>query len=65
VNSFRGIYIKSVIPNLFYAVANLSLSAERSGPSSQNNRKICSQSSFRYKYEQTNYVLYDNTSIFV
>jgi len=30
---------KTVVPNLFYAVAHVSLSAERRGPPSQNNRK--------------------------
>ena len=55
----------TVIPNLLYVVTHLPLSAERRGPPSQNNKKICFQSSFRYKYEQTKYVLYFNTSIFI
>jgi len=58
--------LRSVIPNLFYAVAHLSLSEERRGPLSQNNRKIYSQSTFTYKCEQTKYGLYDNkTSNFI
>jgi len=44
---------RAVVPYLFYAVAHLSLSAERRGPLSQNNRKSYSKSSFKYKYEQT------------
>jgi len=51
-----------VVPNLSSAMAHLPLPAERCGPPSQKNRKIDSQSSFRYKYEQTKYVLYDHTS---
>ena len=43
-----------MVPNLFYAVAHLSLSAERRGPPSQKYRQIYSPSSFRSKYEQTN-----------
>jgi len=31
--------IRPVVPNLFYAVAHLSLSAERRGPPPQNNKK--------------------------
>jgi len=39
-----------MVPNLFYAMAHLLLSAERRGPPSQNNRKIYSESSFKMKY---------------
>jgi len=56
---------RPVVPNLFYDVARLSLSAERRGPPSHKNRNISSQSLFRYKYEQTKYVFYGNASIFV
>jgi len=57
--------LSPVVPNLFYAVAHLSLSAERRGPPSLKNRKIYSQSLFRYKYEQTKYVFYDYASNFI
>jgi len=46
-------------------MAHLPLPAERCGPPSQKNKKIDSQSSFRYKYEQTKYVLYGHTSKFI
>jgi len=54
---YHKLCVGTVVPNLLYAMAHLSLSAERHGPSSQN-RKIYSQSLFRYCCDQKSWAAY-------